>query len=430
MKPICKIIGVLDNGIAGLFPAALQTIREAHVVIGGERTLALFANEISSSAKQHDLGGQLMQVPGWIQTAQQEQQSVVVLATGDPLCHGIARFLINKLGSEHIDIQPNVSTIQLACTRLGITWQEMKICSVHSKDAGEWQAGSNPEHGLYALLQNIKQHCELAILTSPENTPARIARMLQMEGMATNYRLSVVSHIAQADEKIERELNINDAATMSFADPNVVILQATTEAAAPTLFGLEDASFQQRKPEKGLITKREVRAVSLAMMLLHRNSVVWDIGAGSGSVGLEAARLCTDGHVYAMEKNEADVANAAANRVQMGITNYSLMHSKAPDGLESWPDPDAIFIGGSGGELAVLIELCLTRLRPQGVLVMNFITIENMALATETLKALGASWSMSQINIARSQPILHMQRMAAENPIWILSARAGEKNAD
>src|SRR5206468_4866861 len=134
-------------------------------------------------------------------------------------------------------------------------------------------------------------------------------------------------------------------------------------------FGLMDGEFVQRQPEKGLITKQEVRAVSLARLQLRVDSVVWDIGAGSGSVGLEAARLCAQGHVYAIEKNDADFAIAGQNHAAFGVSNYSLLHGKAPEGIDAWPDPDAVFVGGSGGELATLIATVLRRLRPHGTLV-------------------------------------------------------------
>jgi precorrin-6Y C5,15-methyltransferase (decarboxylating) len=168
-----------------------------------------------------------------------------------------------------------------------------------------------------------------------------------------------------------------------------------------------------------------VRAVSLARMQLRADSIVWDIGAGSGSVGLEAARLCPRGHVYAIEKNDDDVAIAGRNRAAFGVSNHTLVHGKAPVGLETWADPDAVFIGGSGGELAELVALCLARLKAGGWLVMNFVTIENLGTAVEALKAANASWDVLQLQASRSKPILHMHRMAAENPVWIVCAQPG-----
>ena len=426
MSNICRIIGVLDDGAEGITPRAFEYIQQADVIIGGTRVLQLFSDRYAKDSQQHDLTGQLMQVPEWIQQSINDNKNVVVLTTGDPMCHGLGRFLVNKIGNEQCDIIPNVSTIQLAFARLGLSWQNVKICSVHNKDAGEWLEGAAPSHGLYTLLQNIKQHDTLAVLTSPDNTPARIARMLQIEGLAEQYIMHVVSSILKADETTVANLAINEVAQRDFPELNVVVIQSREKLATPVMFGIPDHDFQQRKPDKGLITKREVRAVSLANMQLRRDSIVWDIGAGSGAVGIEAARLCVNGHVYAIEKNEADAANALANKRQMQISNYTLINSKAPEGMDNWFDPDAVFIGGSGGELAALIGLCLQRLRSNGHLVMNFVTFENLHTATGTLKQLNIDYAITQLNASRSQPILNMQRLAAENPVWIVTASKGE----
>lgn len=422
---ICKIIGVLDSGVQGLTPDALSAIQTADRVIGASRTLNLFAEHIAQ-AEQKDLTGHLQDVPVWISEALQAEQQVVVLATGDPLCHGIASYLHKKLPNEQLHIIPNVSSVQWAFSRIGLSWQDAQIISVHSKDAGEWQKGAGPEHGLYTLLQAIFNADKLAVLTSPENTPDRIARMMLQENIADQFDISVAENLLCADEKLVHDQSVESIAGQSFNGNDIVILQRKQIRIAKTLFGIQDSDFQQRKPDKGLITKREVRAVSLARMQLKHNSIVWDIGAGSGSVGLEAARLCHQGYVYAVEKNTADFEIASNNAKQLSVYNYQLIHNKAPAGLEDWPTPDAIFIGGTGGELAELIQLCLQRLTKGGWLVMNFVTIENLTTAIETLKSLDAHWDMTQLQASRSQPILHMHRMQAENPVWIVSAQRNQ----
>ena len=268
------------------------------------------------------------------------------------------------------------------------------------------------------------------MLTSPENTPARIARLLLAEGQGDDFRMAVAERLLQPDERVRAELapaEVAEAPPQAFADPNVVLLWRVRPRPNPVRFGLADRDYHQRQPDKGLITRQEVRAVSLARLQLRADSVVWDLGAGSGSVGLEAARLCPQGHVWAIEKNEADVAIARTNRDAFAVSNHTLVHGRAPEGLEAWPDPDAVFIGGSGGELSSLIALCLRRLRPGGHLVMNFVTLENLAVATQALKAMVATdaidWDVLQLQAARSRPILDMHRMAAENPVWIVCAR-------
>lgn len=423
MSEPCRIIGVLDNGTEGVTPQALAHIRSADLIIGGHRTLELFADEFAANSEHRDLTGKLSEVPEWIRTAQEQDKRVVVLATGDPLCHGIAAYLQSRLCIEACEVLPNVSTIQLACARVGLSWQELKICSVHSRDAGEWQADAGREHGLYPILQALQQHDRIAIFTSPENTPDRIARMLVTEGLANEWQMAVAEHLLQSDERIVATVAIADAATLSFADPNIMLLWRTTPRPRAPLFGRADDQYRQRAPEKGLITKREVRAVSLARMQLRADSIVWDIGAGSGSVGLEAAQLARDGYVYAIEKNSDDAAIANDNRRALKIHNYTLTHGKAPQGLEQWPDPDAIFVGGSGGELAELIRIAMQRLKPAGMLVMNFVTFENIATAIETLKSLDCSWDITQLQASRSKPVLDLHRLAAENPVWIVCAQ-------
>ncbi len=418
----CTILGVLDNGTAGLTPDALVHLSQADVVIGGKRVLELFASELKIGSKTFDLTGRLKEVPFQIEQALEKQQTVVVLATGDPLCHGIANYLKKNIGLSRLHIVPNVSALQLACARLGVSWQDAYICSAHSKDAGEWADNPGIEHGLYPLFKACAQHRKIIAFTSPENSPARISRMLVAENMADDFDMAVAENLLQADERIVADLPVSELAKQDFADLNMVILERKTPVAKSTLFGLEDDSFKQRKPEKGLITKREVRAVSLAHMQLKANSIVWDIGAGAGSVGLEAARLCPNGWVYAIEKNAADFDIAKSNQARMGIRHYTLVNAKAPACLDSWPNPDAVFVGGSGGELAELIRLIMSRLNKGGHLVMNFVTIENLSAAMEELKAMDISWQVTQMQVSRSKPILHMHRMAAENPVWIVTA--------
>ncbi|MDX8413258.1 MAG: precorrin-6y C5,15-methyltransferase (decarboxylating) subunit CbiE [Mariprofundales bacterium] len=417
------VLGVLDNGEAGLTATSLAILKQADVVIGGSRVLALFAHMLKKGVQIFDLTGHIADIPGRIETALAAQQSVVVLATGDPLCHGIAVYLKKKIGLSKLDIRPNLSSLQLACARVGVGWHNAFICSVHTKDAGEWAENPSKEHGLYPLLKASVQHRKIIVFTSAENSPARIARMLVAENMADDFEMIVAEKLLQHDERIIAGIPIVALAKQAFSDLNMVILERVNKVEKPVLFGLEDTSFNQRKPEKGLITKREVRAVSLSHLQLKANSIVWDIGAGSGSVGLEAARLCPNGWIYAVEKNAADFAIAKSNQHNMKIHHYTLINAKAPEGLDAWPNPDAVFVGGSGGELPALIALILARLNDGGHLVLNFVTIENLATATECLKKLGAIWSVTQIQVARSKPILHMHRMAAENPVWIVCVK-------
>lgn len=416
----CSLIGILDDGWGGLGDAARERLRRADVVIGASRTLALVSPQLPEKTLR-DMDGALGRLPEWIRAAQQDGLRVAVLATGDPLCHGIASWLAGKLGGEAFEVLPTVSTLQLACARFKLNWQDTVVASCHGPDAGEWFAGATPAHGLYAALRAIALHQRVALFTSPANAPARLARALLTAGYGEEIRLSVASQLLLPEEACVAHLTLTEAASREFAEPNVVIVERTDTPSLPA-FGLEDTEYVQRTPEKGLITKQEARALSLAKLRLRADAIVWDIGAGSGSVGLEAARLAPLGHVWAIEKNPGDAENARTNARRLRASNYTLVEGKAPAGLDTWPDPDAIFIGGSGGELAELIRLGLQRLKPGGRLVMNFVTLENLATATQTLQSLNATWDVVQLQASRSQPILDMHRMAAQNPVWIITA--------
>jgi precorrin-6Y C5,15-methyltransferase (decarboxylating) len=419
------IVGILDDGWAGLSDAARTALAGAGLVIGAGRTLDLVRPHLSAGCKAQDMDGALGCVPGWIAEARAAGKTVAVLATGDPLCHGIAAFLLDKLGRAGIEILPAPSTLQIAFARWQKPWQDVAIASCHSQDAGEWQWGATPAHGLYPLLRAIALNRRVFAFTSPENDPARLARALITAGYGDEVRLSVASRLLLADEMVAGDLSAVDVAQGHFPDPSVVLVERTL--AATRVFGRDDLDYRQRSPEKGLITKQEARALALAKLRLKPDAVVWDIGAGSGSVGLEAAGLAPLGHVWAIEKNAADAANARANAEHLRISNYTLVEGKAPALLDTWPDPDAVFIGGSGGELDELIRLILARLKSHGRLVMNFVTLENLATATATLKAVGAGWDVVQLQASRSQPILDLHRLAAQNPVWIVTAWAQDK---
>lgn len=419
----CTVIGILDDGWAGLSDAARTRLRAAGIVIGVGRTLELVRHHLAPAAIVRDMDGALPRVPEWTKSALADGLPVVILVTGDPFCHGLGAWLDGRLETP-LDILPAVSTLQLACARLRIAWHDARIASCHGKDGGEWFAGASPEHPLYPALRAIARHPKVLLFTSPENGPARLARALQTAGYGDDeIRLSVACRLQMADEQLFRALPLSAATQGDFPTPNVVLVEWMNRSAQSTpVFGLSDDEFIQRAPEKGLITKQEVRALSLAKLRLREDAVVWDIGAGSGSVGLEAARLAPAGHVWAIEKNAEDAANARANARRLRSTNYTLVEGKAPCHLDAWPDPDAVFIGGSGGELAALIDLIFKRLKPGGRLVMNFVTLENLATATAALTAADATWDVVQLQASRSQPILDMHRMAAQNPVWVITA--------
>jgi precorrin-6Y C5,15-methyltransferase (decarboxylating) len=414
----------LDDGPAGLTGEAVARIGAAKRIIGARRMLEGCADLMAPDAERLDLSGRIADVPGWIETSLAAGDPVVVLATGDPLCFGIGGLLARRLDPARLHILPNRSTLQLACARLRIPWEDARWLSVHHRDSGDWTPGATQDHGLYPLAQALHRETLLGVFTSPANGPARIARLLLAEGLDEDFDLQVAERLLMPEEHLIEGESARAIAVMDFADPNLVLARRRRAPSALPRFGLPDELYRQRRPERGLITKREVRAVALALLELRPEDRVWDLGAGSGSVGLEAALLCERGHVYAIEKNAEDLASIDANRHALGVTNYSVRAGMAPDDCSDWPDPDAVFIGGSSGRLADMLDTVLRRLRPDGRLVLALVAVENLTLALAALERLGAHWELTQVQAARSRPILNLHRLQAENPVWLVQARA------
>lgn len=396
------VIGIGDDGAAGLFPHLLAVIERADVLVGGERHLEFFP--LFAGVKV-TITGKLTELTERLIEERSAGRNVVVLASGDPLFYGIGSYLASKVAG--VVIHPHLSSIQLAFARLGVGWQDAYIHSLHGKS-------------IKGLAQRIDGREKVAMLTDHQNTPSVIACYLLHYGM-TEYRMFIAENLGGAEERC-RLLELEDAAEIECSPLNVVVLVRKKEAKVHRwALGIDDEEFAQRKPDKGLITKREVRVLSISELQLKRDSIVWDIGTCTGSVAIEAAKVASEGHVYGIEKNEADLENARENgrRYRADLT---LLHGKAPAGLDEWPDPDAVFIGGSGGEMGEVLRICSERLREGGRVVLNAATIETLYEATQTFAALGMKTRVTQLQVARSKPVLHLTRFEGLNPIWIITA--------
>ncbi|MDX2469766.1 MAG: precorrin-6y C5,15-methyltransferase (decarboxylating) subunit CbiE [SAR324 cluster bacterium] len=424
---ICYIIGILEDGAKSLQEKSIILISDADLIIGSPHQLDLVLGLIPANCETFSIVGNLAATPTKVTEALEEDKKVVVLATGDPLCHGVGAYLVKKLGEERIIIHPNLSALQLAAAKLGQRWDTMTIESIHSGQIGEWVSGATPDHGMYPLRQSLEQDGPWGVFTAKGNGPDKIARMLATEAIAEEFELDIFVALGAENEQIFRQQKPAEITETTFKDPNFVVIRRVKSPQNRVLFGRVEEEFALRKPDKGLITKKEVRAVALGLMKLQSNSFVWDVGAGSGSVGLEAASLCQKGHVWSVEKNEKDFANVTANKKNLGLFNYSPFLGKAPVGLENWAKPNAVFIGGSGGNLEDIINYSFEKLQSSGRLVAAFVTLENLTTAQKTLEGLTEDWGIIQIQVARSKPILNMNRFESLQPVWLVWA---EKRAE
>ena len=190
--------------------------------------------------------------------------------------------------------------------------------------------------------------------------------------------------------------------------------------------GLPDDAFEQRRPNKGQITKREVRAVSLYSLGLRHDSVVWDIGAGTGSVSVEAALIASEGQIYAIERDTDSLPLLEANVVNLGSDNIHIVNGEAPAALKSLPNPDSVFVGGSGGNLSEILEYANSRLKPNGTIVVNLAVLERTSETYNLLRKLGLTAEITQVASSRGKEMPDgAVRLEALNPVFVVSGRRG-----
>lgn len=412
MRRAVAVVGIGDDGCAGLSARGAGAVARAQVLVGGERHLAFFPQ---FTGRRIALRGSLTAALEEVR-ALADEHDVCVLASGDPLFHGIGRRVVEAVGAEHVEIVPHVTCVQEAFARLGLSWQDAAVISVHGR----------PLAGLAARLRRL---AKAAVLTDPENDPPAIARHLLEYGEA-GWIAHLCEDLGGPSERVRRlELPALACATGSSALSVLVLLRPPTWRPPATIGFLEEAAFARRMPREGLITKREARLLSLAALALRPGDVVWDVGAGSGSVGIEAAHLAFEGHVHLVEVDPEGVELCRANLRAHGADNATVVAGRAPEALAGLPAPDAVFVGGSKGSLAEILDAAHERLRPGGRLVVNAVTLENVAEAHGWCKRRGLAPDVTLLGVSRGAPLAGYLRYEAQNPIHVFALRkvgAGE----
>jgi precorrin-6Y C5,15-methyltransferase (decarboxylating) len=404
------LVGIGDDGCAGLTSRAVNAVTRAAVLVGGRRQLAFFPE---FAGERIAIAGALPPVLDRIAELS-EDRNVCILASGDPLFFGIGRLVIERLGAGCVDVIPQPSSFQLAFARAGVPWDDAGFVSLHSR----------PIEG--AVIR-IARHAKVALFTDDERTPPRIAaRMLEYGESA--WRAWVCESLGGADERV-RPFTLGDLAAATDIGPlNVLVLVRTDPAwrPPPRIPFLPEDAFARRMPKKGLITKREVRLITLGALAIRDGDVVWDIGAGSGSVAIEAAKLAPEGRVYAIEVDPEGVAICQDNIRVHGTDNVRVIEGRAPEALAPLETPDAVFVGGSKGSMAAIVDVALDRLRPGGRLVVNAITLENAGETYQALRGRDLVPDVTLLQIARSEPLARYLRYEALNPIQIFAVTKPE----
>ena len=340
----------------------------------------------------------------------------MVLATGDPLFFGIGRVLLDAFPKEELLFLPHVSSVALAFARLKETCNDACVVSLHGR----------PLEMLVPALERGEP--KIAIFTDARNHPAAIARLLCEKGLEKDYALWVCENLGGDQERITR-WPPTDLASEVFASLNVVVLLAEPETPGTSplaenlpLLGIPDSAIRHRGEPDGLITKREVRLLALCYLELHHGDVLWDVGAGSGSVAIEAARLFSSLAVFAIEKAPEAIALINENLASFELTTVQLVTGEAPEICADLPDPDAVFIGGNGGRLLAILDHVARRLKPGGRLVLSCVTLETLAQAwtwlSETLEP-----EATCIQLAHSRLLGKLHSLEPDKPIFLLRAK-------
>jgi len=402
------IIGVGSDGMAGLTGHARQLLTSADLVLGAEITLALLPELTCQRLK---LGNHLQDAVAALE-ANLGKKRMVVVAGGDPFFYGVARYLCDRLGKDRFDVIPHVSSMQLAFARIKESWEESFLTNLAT-------------HSLESVLDRIRIAETVGLFTSEEEDPPTIARQLLVRGL-DYFRAYVCENLGGPDERVTQG-ELDEIQDMEFSALNVMILKRKPDRPdqprAPgkfRRFGNPDDVFAQSRPKSGLITQAKVRAIALAQMDIQPASVVWDIGAGSGSVAIEAALLAHLGMVYAIEQDLADFHLIETNVQTFGVHNLKAIHGTAPAVFADLPPPDAIFVGGTGKEVTRLLQAAFAVLRPGGRLVVNLATLESLNAAYGTLKALASPVQALLVNLARGTDQLETLRFEAVNPTFLL----------
>lgn len=424
------VVGVGADGISGLSPRAREILDGADLLVGTSRLLAAIPGD---QAERWAVNPGKAEVLARIEAALSEQR-VAVLASGDPGFFGIGKVLVRRLGKERVEIVPHLSSVQLAFARIKEGWEDATFLSVHGRS-------------LDGIASAVQGKVKVAILTDDTNTPAAIARALLADGVA-GYRAYVCENLGGPGESV-READLAGLVNMESGPLNVLILlrehnevasgarDASERSVAPDVavahswpHGIPDEEFHQRHPHRGLITKLEVRVASLARLGLKESSVVWDVGAGSGSVAIEAAMIARGGHAYAVERDAQGIDLILKNQAKFGVRNLSVIHGEAPAALDGLPSPDAVFIGGSGGNLRAILDVVARQLRPEGRVVVNAATLETAGAAMAALRERGFAADVTLIQVSRSKDLAGMTRFEALNPVFIVAGVRGEVGID
>ena len=403
MNPWLTVVGMGDDGPDGLAPAARAVVEQAPVVVGGRRHLDLLGpgegERIPWPQPFSAFGETLERLRG---------RAVCVLATGDPTCYGIGSTLVERFGLEAVRVIPAPSAFSLACARLGWAAQAAQTLSLHGRP-------------LELLHPFIQPGVRLLVLSANAGTPGAVARMLCDRGYEREPAHGAVApgrgEGADAHGDRRRAYGAPDAV----ADLNTLAIECVAGPGAhliPRTPGLADELYEH----DGQLTKREVRAMTLAALGPVPGQLLWDVGAGCGSIGIEWMRTHPHCRALAVEPDAGRVAMIAANAAALGTPGLEVVTGRAVAALEGLDAPDAVFVGGGITEPG-LLDRCWSALAPGGRLVANVVSVEGEAVLDRWHRAHGGS--LTRVAITRCEPLGRYRGWRPLMPVTQLAATKG-----
>ena len=379
-----------------------EIISRAEVIVGGQRLLDHFKGHPGVSVP---IQSPFKDVIEQIGDEARKDKDVVVLADGDPGFFGIGRIIVDTLGRENVIIHPNVTTLQLAASRLRIPWHDIVTVSLHGR------------RDTLPLLRALSQGNRVGLFTGPDFGPSRVADELIKRGVDT-FNMHVFEDLGTLSEKIGY-YELKEALKKDFSPLNFVLFQRVRPPEIRLHLGMDDGLYIH---ERGIITKKEVRSAGISMLGLFPSHILWDLGAGSGSVAIEASLLLGRGAVFAVEKNPDRAGFIRRNIQKTGSYMVEVIEGKMPECLCPLPDPDRIFIGGGIGKENKVLSVAANRLKPGGKLVLHLVLLGSLSRAKEYFSSLKWPFSISHVQLSRSKDIAGDQRFDALNPVYIMSA--------
>jgi precorrin-6Y C5,15-methyltransferase (decarboxylating) len=349
-----SIIGMGEDGLEGLSPRARSLLSHAEVIVGSQRLLALMG---ASTAEKHEWPQPFSAVIDRIKPLR--GRSTVVLATGDPLNYGVARKLLEIVPFAEMEIIPHLSSFSLAAARMGWALGDCDMITLHGRPAANLEAFIQPDVRLLAL-------------TADASTVAEVARRLVARGYGPS-EITVLENMGGSHESSVR-FRAEDFSERSFADLNTLAIWCRPRPGAsllPRIPGLPDEAFIH----DGQLTKREVRAATLAALAPYPDALLWDVGAGCGSIAIEWMRAARGARAIAFEHDQERLRMIGENADRLGTPRLKVIAGEAPSSLAGQDAPDAVFIGGGMG-IPGAFETSWAALKSQGRMVANVVTLE------------------------------------------------------